>query len=198
MNRTGLRLLLGIVLCAAPAAAQRPAPSASSGNLSRFDVSLGYTLLHARTVSSVGFDMHGGNVSVAVNLNEWFGIVGDFGTHFASNVASAGSDLNLYTYTAGPRISIRKTGPIVPFAHLLLGGGHAGGSLYTMNFQGGTASRNAFVGIFGGGVDLSVSRHFAIRAVQVEWMHSRFANGLLDRQNNMRWTTGVVFRFGGE
>ena len=197
MHRTGLRLLLGVLLCAAPAAAQRPAPSASSGNLSRLDVSLGYSYLRASTVTSTKFDMHGGNLEVAVNLNEWLGVVGDFGGHYASN-ASAGASLSLFSYMVGPRVSIRKAGPITPFAHLLLGGGHVGGSLYTTNFQGGAASRNAFAGILGGGLDLNLSRHVAIRAVQIDWMHSQFANGAHDRQNSLRLTAGLVFRFGGD
>ena len=196
MPRTGLRLLLGLLLCAAPVAAQRPAASASAGNLARMEVSLGYSYMRASTVASTNFDMHGGNLQVAVNLNDWFGIVGDFGGHYTSN-ANAGASLSLFSYMAGPRVSIHKAGPITPFVHLLVGAGHVGGSLYTTNFQGGAASRNAFAGILGGGLDLNLGRHVAIRAVQIDWMHSQFANGLHDRQNSLRLTTGLVFRFGG-
>jgi hypothetical protein len=57
---------------------------------------------------------------------------------------------------------------------------------------------NAFAMSGGGGVDISFSRRFAFRQ-QVEYFMTRFLGdtpGQHETQNNVRWTTGIVIRFG--
>jgi hypothetical protein len=51
--------------------------------------------------------------------------------------------------------------------------------------------------VLGGGLDVNVSRHIAIRAAQADWLYTQFPNGVDNRQNNLRITAGIVFRFGG-
>jgi hypothetical protein len=46
--------------------------------------------------------------------------------------------------------------------------------------------------MFGGGVDVG-NKKFAIRAVQFDWLTLRFS-GVTDK-NNMRVTTGILYRF---
>ena len=58
---------------------------------------------------------------------------------------------------------------------------------------------------FGGGVDIGLTRHLAIRAVQVDYIRTQFnsidalttglSSSLGNRQNNFRYSTGIVFRF---
>lgn len=48
----------------------------------------------------------------------------------------------------------------------------------------------------GGGVDAAITRNFAVRVAQLDYLPTRFSLGLEDRQNNLRFSTGVVFRFG--
>jgi hypothetical protein len=56
--------------------------------------------------------------------------------------------------------------------------------------------RELLVMTAGGGVDIRASRHFSIRPVQAEYLLTKIPDGLNDRQNNFRFGTGVVFRFG--
>jgi hypothetical protein len=52
----------------------------------------------------------------------------------------------------------------------------------------------------GGGLDIRVHPHFAIRIVQAEYLMTRFTNlntGADATQNDMRLSSGLVFRFGG-
>jgi hypothetical protein len=52
----------------------------------------------------------------------------------------------------------------------------------------------------GGGLDVRVHRHIAIRIIQAEYMMTRFENldtGSSALQNDIRLSTGIVFRFGG-
>jgi opacity protein-like surface antigen len=69
----------------------------------------------------------------------------------------------------------------------------------------GVRSANAFAMAFGGGLDIGVSKHFAIRAAQVDYLQTRFSptdalttglsSSVNDRQNSLRYQAGIVFRF---
>jgi hypothetical protein len=48
----------------------------------------------------------------------------------------------------------------------------------------------------GGGVDVKVSPHFAIRPIQAKYFLTQFSNNTTTRQNNFRYSAGVVFQFG--
>ena len=61
-------------------------------------------------------------------------------------------------------------------------------------------SQTAFGMTAGGGLDVKVSRHFAIRVIQAEYLMtgSRITTtGATGTQNDMRLSSGIVFRFGG-
>jgi outer membrane protein OmpA-like peptidoglycan-associated protein len=52
----------------------------------------------------------------------------------------------------------------------------------------------------GGGLDIKVRQHFAIRIIQAEYLMTRFDDfntGAAATQNDMRLSSGIVFRFGG-
>ncbi len=60
-------------------------------------------------------------------------------------------------------------------------------------------SENTFAMTAGGGLDLRVHRHFAIRVIQAEYLMTRFTSyttGTTGTQNDMRLSSGIVFRFG--
>jgi outer membrane protein OmpA-like peptidoglycan-associated protein len=112
---------------------------------------------------------------------------------------------NLFTYTFGPTLKFR-TKHIEPFAEALFGGAHS--NVYANLLQAcqgtcvsGTApSNNAFDMTIGGGIDIPVNRHVAIRAGQVDYVLTRFSNSFTgngSNQNNFRFQAGLVFRFGG-
>jgi hypothetical protein len=48
----------------------------------------------------------------------------------------------------------------------------------------------------GGGVDVRVSKHVSIRAVNAEYFLTKIPDGLNQRQNNFRLGAGIVLRFG--
>jgi peptidoglycan-associated lipoprotein len=66
-------------------------------------------------------------------------------------------------------------------------------------------SANAFAMAFGGGLDIGLTRHLAIRAVQVDYLRTQFnatdalttglSSSLGNRQNSLRYSAGIVFRF---
>lgn len=154
---------------------------------------------------------HGGSASAAYNLNDWLGLVADFAgfrvTRFGPSGTPTGGIVpasgNVFSYLAGPRFSYRKFDRITPFAQVLFGGAHA--SQVTLSGCAAVctplSSENAFAMTAGGGLDLKVSRHLAIRVVQAEYLLTRFADDSANTgerivQNNVRLSTGIVFRFG--
>jgi peptidoglycan-associated lipoprotein len=192
MRKSALMFALGILLAAIPAAAQ-----SSSDDSSKFELSAGYSWVHARAVPAAGccFSMNGGSASFAYRANNWLSVVGDFGGFTNGNVLKSGLSLTVYPYTFGPRLSIRKWKQLTPYGQALFGGGHASGTLYTTGAP--TASRNAFAAELGGGLDANISQHFAIRLAQVDYLFTNFPDGATNHEHNLRITTGVVFRFGG-
>jgi hypothetical protein len=196
MRRIALGLVLGTLLAPATAAAQTGAGSISTP---RLEVAAGYAYLRARTVLPSGFNLHGGSLSAAANVNGWLGFVGEVAYGSTKNVPPSGFSLNVTSYLFGPRASFRGRGRFTVFAHNLIGVGHAGGTLYTAGFQQGTAppeAQNAFAMLTGGGLDVNLGRHFAIRAVQTDWLFTTFPNGASNRQHSFRLTTGIVWRIG--
>jgi len=132
-----------------------------------------------------GTNGNGWDTTVAANVNRWFGVAADFSGAYSSQ---AGVDFNNYTYTFGPVFSYRHNRHFTPFAHFLAGGSHSSAS-----FAGVSASDSGFAMMFGGGVDVNATRHFAMRAVQFDWL-SLHSNGATDN-NNMRISTGLVLRY---
>ena len=121
------------------------------------DVSVGYSYL--RLGGSGGINQNGVSGSIAYNPNNWLGIVGDFGGYHAS---PGGVSLNTYTYLFGPRLTLRNPTKISPFVQALFGG-----SRITVGSGGG--SSNQFAYSVGGGVDLGLLPHLALRP-QVDYV----------------------------
>ncbi len=171
-----------ILLAALSALAQGPVGSRgglSRGEVPKAELSLGYSFLRASDGGSVNF--HGGSASIAGNFNRWFGIVGDFGGYRASEF---GISARLFSYAFGPRISYRDNDRITPFAQVLVGGARISAI---------GASLNSFAAAAGGGIDVKATERVAIRLVQAEYVFTHFAGV---KQNNVRISAGVVFRFG--
>src|SRR5262245_37587283 len=54
------------------------------------------------------FNLNGGSVSVAYNVNNWLSGVADFGGYYNGNVLNTGLNFTLCTYLFGPRITYRR------------------------------------------------------------------------------------------
>jgi hypothetical protein len=184
--------VLALGVCAAlgvsPTRAQEAPP--------KVDVSAGYSYMYGNVVvSGQAINLNGASGSVAYNFNRWVGAVFDLGSNYNGSVGGNGRSLGVTTYLFGPRVSWRKNKKVTPFAQVLFGGGHAGGTLYT----GGAnplGTQNSFALTAGGGMDWNVRPMIAVRVFQVEYLRTQFNNGVNFNQNNFRFTAGVVFHFG--
>jgi opacity protein-like surface antigen len=183
-------LLAVVSLFGATAYAQESAP--------KLDVFAGYSYLQANPgVKGVdSFHLHGGSASAAYNFNSWLSGVADFGGYNNGNILGTGASGTISTYLFGPRVSYRRLRhfhKVTPFGQVLFGVAHANSSAF-----GTTSSQNGFAMTAGGGVDYKLFDHFAIRPVQAEYLLTRFGVGTVagtQTQNNLRLSTGFVFRF---
>jgi hypothetical protein len=135
---------------------------------------------------SASYNAGGGGGQLEYNPNNWLGAVGDLNGYLVTK----GTPLaGAFSYMFGPRINLRRD-KITPFAQVLFGG------IVATSGIGHPGDTNAFATAAGGGLDVKVSRHVSIRPVQAEYFLTKFPDGLNNRQNNFRFSAGIVFRFG--
>ena len=137
------------------------------------DVATAYSFVHF----GPGSNANGGSFSAAVNTNRWFGIAGDFGVY-------SESPTTIFTFLAGPRLSLRERGQFTPYVETLIGDTH-----FTTTGLPGT---NGFTVLLGGGVDLGMSRSVALRP-QFDYLAIRTGGSTL---NTARISVGLAFRMG--
>lgn len=167
------------------------------------------------------FSLNGGGGGVAVYLNHFLGIQGDFQGYAsttqtftfpatANSPCPAGCTVrgsgDLFTYNGGPILKYRAQ-HWEPFVEALFGGAHS--NTYNNLFHNicvnpGTCtstlspSNNAFDFIIGGGVDIPLTKSIAIRPAEVDYVLTRFGNNFTrgnNNQSNLRYNGGIVFRF---
>ncbi len=197
MRRVGL-VVSALLLLAGLSNAQVP----TSGN-----VFFGYSFENAGS-SSFDFanmsrpSLNGWEASLEGRVFPWVGMVVDVGGHngsqsyqqvLGSGPSTVTINVNGHDFTAlfGPRVSV-TAGRFRPFAEALFGVAHiktTQSSPLPDNFM--QPSDTAFATALGGGVDYKIIRLIALR-VQGDYVQTRFFG---TSQNNVRISTGVVFRF---
>lgn len=175
--------LAGLFLLATLPAAAQNAPKA--------EVFGGYSYLRVNPGGGAnGINLNGWNASVAGNLNNWFGIVGDFsGAYGSPTFAGVKVKTKAHNFLFGPRLSYRSNERFTPFAHALFGATRLEGSALGAN-----VSDTSFAMALGGGIDAKLNDRVAVRVAQFDYLLTRFAS---DNQHNLRLSAGIVFRFGG-
>jgi hypothetical protein len=206
------RILMSIVLCLplSLAAQNGGAMAAGSENGTRAMVFGGYSYLRNGSNSFSGWEGQG-----TFNFNRYLGVTADVSGasltpfSFSALGASAFTNQHLSNYLLGPTVTA-ELGRNSVFAHALFGEAHSSlGAGVSVPIIGGIStgltSANTFAMAFGGGIDIGLTRHLAIRAVQVDYIRTQFnaidalttglSSSLGNRQNSFRYSTGIVFRF---
>jgi hypothetical protein len=199
-----MRRWLGVFLFLAsftiPAVAQIPGGS----------VYLGYSYLTSGSLSSGPLttsrnlsNLNGFNVAGELKLLPWISGVAEYGATFGTEqitltceviIPCPGpfhGDTHLQTFLFGPRASV-SIGRFRPFAHVLLGGAHLSENFSVPTSIGSFSSPGTtFATAFGGGLDYKLIKGIAWR-FQADDLRTNFSN---TSQHNLRFTTGIVFRF---
>jgi opacity protein-like surface antigen len=140
-------------------------------------------------------NLNGWNASITGNVNHWFGVVADFSGHYGTpSILSLGLETHVHSFLFGPRFSYRHSERITPYVHALFGASHLNFKVPLIPLE---TTDNAFAMALGGGLDVKVHPHVAIRLAQVDYFMTRFnLFSVIESQNNIRISTGLVFRFG--
>jgi hypothetical protein len=202
MKRTTLVLLVCLLLSAV-VVAQDETPKVT--------VFGGYSLLRNGGNNSNAWDGQG-----TFNLNRFLGLTADVSGIYRPiasfsplpGIATAANQ-HLYTFLFGPTVT-GNLGRASVFGHALFGAARASSSAgVSLPFIGGLTtgvnSATAFAMAFGGGLDINLGRHFAIRPAQLDLVRTQFSptdaltTGLTSStsgaQNFLRYSGGIVFRF---
>ena len=182
----------------------------------KYETSLDYTFTRFNSATHVpAFSANGGSGQFAYNFNRWFSGVVDLGAVHNGNIQGFKLDTTITNYVAGPRITIRSGSRITPYFQVLFGGVYAttstAASLAAITqdavvIPAGTTIRatrqeTGFAMTAGGGLDIKISKHVSFRPIQVEYLLTRLQNLRTfddDNQNNIRYSAGFNFTFGGE
>jgi opacity protein-like surface antigen len=196
-----------VVLCLPLAALAQ----AANEEAPKFEISGGYSL-----VNSGGDTAHGFNASFAGNVTRRIGVVGEFNRYTESetinvpnlpafadgitglpplpplpNLGPVNIKASLSTFLFGPRLTLIR-GRAEPFVHGLLGVARFSSDISSPVITG-SGDDNAFAFALGGGVDVKVHKHFAIRLAQLDYLGARGNGG---KFNSFRYSAGVVIRLG--
>lgn len=184
--RSIVYLLLSLPLAAA---AQKPQNT--------FDVSAMYTALHANApVGGCGcFWMSGGTGEIAVPVWRNFSLEAQVNGETTDHIPNFNTGLSLLSGLGGVRMRVPTHTIFQPYAHALFGGVHGFDSYFPDRVgELPTSYDTSFAMAFGGGIDLRVSRHIWIRALEADYHYSELRNLQGDRQNQYRLGAGIVFR----
>ena len=132
-----------------------------------------------------------------------------------------GVDHTLVNFVLGPRYTFTRHSRWMPFAQALFGGARATSSTTVTVLPGGIiwppvgllvppgtlqpvdatlrAERTGFAMLIGGGLDIKVSKHIALRPIGADYYLARlpsFVTGNDTNKNHFRYSAGVNFLFG--
>jgi hypothetical protein len=156
---------------------------------------------------------NGWTASGQYNLSRWLGVEanvsGTYGNIVTAKIAIplpipplnlSIPDQHIYDFLFGPVIS-RRAHSYTVFAHGLIGGEHVGSGNFALApipiaVPPPSFSETDFAFALGGGLDIRITRHFSVRAGQFDYQFvSSSGNG---HQNDFRFSSGIVFGFGGK
>ncbi|MDP8990446.1 MAG: outer membrane beta-barrel protein [Acidobacteriota bacterium] len=191
MKRNLLLFAFGLVGSGA-AVAQEAAPTPVA------EVGINYSYITTMPGGGASsFGSQGGSGAFVYNINRVIGVVADLGGYY--NAAAANSSPTTFSYLFGPRLSLRKSSKFTPYVQALFGGDRVSTSLVNAN-TGSSIVQNGFAAAFGGGLDVRLTDHLAVKPFQIEYLMTQAPNdwSLNNPRNNIRYSAGVVFRLGAK
>jgi len=157
------------------------------------DLTFTYGAQRSNLTTGSDFWLRGGALDLSAELYRGWSIVANIAGERASNINSRGVNLTMVTTTFGPRYTWSPKRKLSVFGHGLIGEALGLDSVFPSP-TGAQTDSNTIALQVGGGVDLRLSKHFAARALQADWVRTQFPNSTTNVQNNLRLGAGIVFR----
>jgi outer membrane immunogenic protein len=141
------------------------------------------------------FWMPGGYGGISVPVWRNFSAVVEAGGNTTDHIPSFNTGLSLVYGMGGIRMRVANRTRFQPFGQALFGGVHGFDGYFPAPVgKLPTSYDTSFASTVGGGLDIAVSKHIWIRAVQADYFYSELRNLQGDRQNQLRIGAGIVFR----
>ena len=153
-----------------------------------------YNVTRSQTIGSTSFWMQGAGMQIEGRFYRGLGAVADInGSHIAA-IGSTGVGLDLVTATFGPRYTWRPArGKYAVYGQALAGEGIGFNSVFPGAAGASSTSFNLAVKM-GGGMNVDMSPHLALRAFEADWVRTELPNAGSNVQNNLALGAGIVFR----
>jgi outer membrane immunogenic protein len=189
-----IAIFIGFILGGALIAAGQETPFSFA---QQGDVALTYDWV--RTNAEPGecgcFGLNGGGISGSAEFRPRWSVVAEINAEHTGSAPVADSSLTLSSYQGGvryrtPQPWMKGSHALQPFAQILLGVAHSSGGV-----AGAADGSTMFAFRAGGGVDLPLNSHFAVRVVQADYYLTVAKNGVNDRQNNLLLAAGIVYHW---
>ncbi len=161
----------------------------------RFEVALTYNSLLANVTTGNEFWMQGGSIQAQARLWHGLGLAADVAGLYRANMNNTGTGLDLITAAFGPRYTWSATHHrFAFFGHVLAGEAHGMNSIFP-SASGFHSSGNSLALQIGGGMNLPLSHHFAVRAIDANWLRTQLPNATTGVQNSLRLGAGIAYGF---
>ena len=147
--------------------------------------------------SPVESNAKGAGASITYNFNRWFGMTGDISADLSSGesgVEMRVDDAEFFNLSAGPKITFRSR-HFSPFLEALVGEHRLASEVFGREYEVGFMA--------GGGLDLNLNRHFALRLIRADYVFSNHQYGSSSvvpatDVRGARLQSGLVFMWGGK
>ena len=139
----------------------------------------------------------GAGASITYNFNRWFGLTVDGSGHWSDDettVARRIDDAGFFNLSVGPKVTFRSR-HFSPFIEALVGDHRLSPDAFH------AIDKLGFMG--GGGLDINLSRHFALRLLRADYVWSNYRYGPPDTTpatevRGVRLQSGIVLMWGGK
>lgn len=177
-----------------------PSAPAPKQSIPKYEINASYTYRRFTEENSHVLNMNGWTAAGVYRWKTWLNaevaFSGTYGRTYPIGAASTHESI----YTAFACLCFYWPGrhKVTPFAHILLGDGYYRRVSLAYGGFGASAYNDVeFAFDFGGGIDVTLrhSDHWAIHLIQVDADQTRFIGGY-SGQRNLRYSTGITYRFG--
>jgi len=165
------------------------------------EVGLNYSFTHVNPSSGFSsYNANGGFGDVEYNFSKTFGFVADVGANYVGTTNGLAYNNTAFEYLFGPRINLRHS-RFNPYVQALFGGQRFSNGWNPAAFDPRLGvSQNNFTMAFGGGLNVVLNDHLALRPFQVDYFAAQIAppGNTNYLENNLRYSAGVVLRLGSK
>jgi hypothetical protein len=160
-----------------------------------FEIAITYDASRTNVINGNSFWMQGGSVQMHGQFWHGLGVVADVAALHTNSMNTSGVGLDLVTATFGPRYTWSpRSARYCLFGQALAGEANGINSIFPGISQA-TSAANGLAVQLGGGMDLNLERHLAVRVFEADWLRTQLPNSTTSVQNSLRLGAGIVLLF---